>query len=130
MKKLVINCSPDWEVEIIKEVIKVFSAHFPIGGGLTLVNSGPNVIQGSTKKKKFLGAFAPQYKGTFTIRENPSDGKDLEIDYEEGSIFKNGKSGMWKIKNFWVHFHKGLNEILEKPYSYYEDGNFLKNSYD
>lgn len=120
MKKLVINCPPDWEVESIKEVIKVFCSAYTYRGGLTLVNSGPNIIQGSTKK----------YHGTFTIRENPSDGKDVEIDYDEGSILKHGKYGKTNRKIFWEHLYKGLNKILEKPYSYYEDGNFLKNSYD
>ena len=107
MKKLVINCSPDWEVETIKEVIKEFCKGFTYRGGLTLVNSGPNIIQGSTKK----------YHGTFTIRENPSDGNDLEIEYDEGSILRNGSYGKGNRKIFWEGHYKGLKGILEKPRS-------------
>lgn len=107
MKKLVINCPPDWEVENIKEVIKSFCAGYTLRGGLTLVNSGPNIIKGSTKK----------YHGTFTIREKSSDGIDLEIDYDEGSILKHGSYGKGNRKIFWVNLYKGLKQVLEKPYS-------------
>lgn len=110
MKKLVINCSPDWEVETIKEVIKEFCKYYTIRGGLTLVNSGPNIIQGSTKK----------YHGTFTIRDNSSGGKDLEIDYDEGSILRHGTHGKGLRRIFWENLYKGLKKLLEKPYSNYK----------
>jgi len=105
----VINCPPDWEVESIKEVIKSFCAGYTIRGGLTLVNSGPNVIQGSSKK----------HNGTFTIREK-SSGKDVEIDYDEGSILKHGKYGKKMRKIFWENLYEGLKSVLEKPYSDYK----------
>jgi len=106
--KLVVNCPSDWKIEDIKEVIKAFCSSY--GGGLKLVDSGPNIMQGSAKK----------YKGTFTIVDKGTSGKDVEIDYDEGSTFKHGTYGKKLRKIFWENLHSGLKNVLEKPHSSYK----------
>jgi len=130
MKKKMIFISPDWEDEVIKEVIIEFCRLF--WGFLRVEEITPNVLRGNaqmnlgpTKVGTYSQKTAPMLIGDFTIGVDPGKGKFLKIEYKvDKGKFIHSKQIL--SRTYWSLVYKGLRGLLEKPYSSYEPAELQK----
>ena len=91
----IINCHADWQIELIKKVIRSgVEAYLNalrgkmlfkfIGKKSTVKDTASNIIEYISGK---------QFKGIFQIIEDPSEGLLVKIDYEKSG--KKAKSLLW-----------------------------------
>lgn len=112
----IIKCHPDWEINLIKIVIKTaIEAYLNelrgkmlfkfIGKKSSVEDTASNIIHITSGK---------QFKGTFQIIDDPSEGKIVKIEYEKSG--KKAKSLLWNniFDLLESNFNKSPTEVANK----------------
>ncbi|MBY9006423.1 MAG: hypothetical protein KGD63_06665 [Candidatus Lokiarchaeota archaeon] len=112
----IINCHPDYGVELIKTVIKAAVEGYLnalrgkmlfkfIGKQSTVEDEASNIFQVSSGK---------QFEGRFQIIDDPSEGKLVKIEYEKSG--KKAKSLLWNniFDLLETNLSKSPNEIASQ----------------
>jgi hypothetical protein len=109
----IINCHPDWEINLIKETTKqaVESYLNALRGKMMFKFIGKESTVEDIASNIFEITSGKQFKGRFQIVDDPSGNKILKIEYEKSG--KKAKSLLWDniFSVLESNFTKSLNEL-------------------
>ena len=90
-----IKCHPDWDLNLIKIVIKTAVEAYlnELRGKMLFKFIGKKSLVEDTASNIIQITSGKQFKGTFQIIDDPSEGKLVKIEYEKSG--KKAKSLLW-----------------------------------
>ena len=112
----IIKCHPDWELNLIKIVIKTAVEAYlnNLRGKMLFKFIGKNSSVEDTASNIIHITSGKQFKGTFQIIDDPSEGKIVKIEYEKSG--KKAKSLLWNniFDLLESNFNKSPTEVANK----------------
>ncbi len=112
----IIKCHPDWELNLIKIVIKTAVDAYlnELRGKMLFKFIGKNASVEDTASNIIHITSGKQFKGTFQIIDDPSEGKIVKIEYEKSG--KKAKSLLWNniFDLLESNFNKSPTEVANK----------------
>ncbi|MCK4285546.1 MAG: hypothetical protein KAX18_05055 [Candidatus Lokiarchaeota archaeon] len=112
----IIKCHPDWELNLIKIVIKTAVEAYlnQLRGKMLFKFIGKNSSVEDTASNIIHITSGKQFKGSFQIIDDPSEGKIVKIEYEKSG--KKAKSLLWNniFDLLESNFNKSPTEVANK----------------